>query len=319
MSKRKAEVGVEAPKRPQSVFGQFFAEKRSEISATLLKEGLEAKKILTASAKRAGEMWKALGAAKQASYKEKSEKLVLAWRKELEAFKTANPDYQKVKKLKKEDKPPTRPAGGYSMVKKAYKEVRPPTRPAGGYSMWLGANRAMLLKKIMKEHKVERGKAFLLLYKEGKLVYDALSAEEKKQWVKNSEVAKLKFQEDMKEWKENRKGKNKGEGPKRPRKAYPQWLQDNRPMLIEKVMKQFSVDKSQAFLMLYKEARPVYDALPAAEKKKREHQATAAKKKFQAACKARKEKGGEAATRKGRPLQGRGGRYKGGRPLKAGG
>jgi hypothetical protein len=191
---------VEAPKRPQSGYGQFFAEKRSEISATLLKEGLEAKKILTASAKRAGEMWKALGAAKQASYKEKSEKLVLAWRKELEAFKTANPDYQKVKKLKKEDKPPTRPAGGYSMVKKAYKEVRPPTRPAGGYSMWLGANRAMLLKKIMKEHKVERGKAFLLLYKEGKLVYDALSAEEKKQWVKNSEVAKLKFQEDMKEW-----------------------------------------------------------------------------------------------------------------------
>jgi hypothetical protein len=274
MSKRKAEVGVEAPKRPQSGFEQFFAEKRSEISETLLKEGLEAKKIMTASSKRAGEMWKALGAAKQASYKEKSEKLVLAWRKDLEAFKTANPDYQKVKKVKKEDKPPT--------------------RSAGGYSMWLGANRAMLLKKIMKEHKVERGKAFLLLYKEGKLVYDALSAEEKKQWVKNSEVAKLKFQEDMKEWKENRKGKNKGEGPKRPRKAYPQWLQDNRPMLIEKVMKQFSVDKSQAFLMLYKEARPVYDALPAAEKKKREHQATAAKKKFQAACKARKEKGGEA-------------------------
>jgi hypothetical protein len=180
MSKRKAEVGVEAPKRPQSGFEQFFAEKRSEISETLLKEGLEAKKIMTASSKRAGEMWKALGAAKQASYKEKSEKLVLAWRKDLEAFKTANPDYQKVKKVKKEDKPPT--------------------RSVGVYSMWLGANREMLRKKIMKQHKVEKREAFLLLYKEGKLVYDALSAEEKKQWVKNSEVAKLKFQEDMKEW-----------------------------------------------------------------------------------------------------------------------
>merc|ERR1740116_621415 len=109
----------------------------------------------------------------------------------------------------------------------------------------------MLLAKVMKQHSVDKTKAFLMLYKEGKPVYDALPA-----------AAKVKFQADMKEWKDNSKGKengapskNKGgdKGPKRPLGAYPQWLADNRPMLLAKVMKQHSVDKTKAFLMLYKE------------------------------------------------------------------
>jgi len=289
-SERKAEVNVEAPKRPQSGYGQFFAEKRSEISATLLKEGLEAKKIMTASAKRAGEMWKALGAAKQSPYNEKSEKLVMAWTKDLEAFKTANPDYQKVKKVKKGD------------------TDKPPTRPPGAYGMWMGENRPMLTERVMKEHSVDKAKAFLMLYKEGKVVYDALSAAEKKQCEDKAETAKVKFQADSKQWKENSKGKEnevplkkkKGgdKGPKRPLTAYPQWLGDNRPMLLEKVMKQHSVDKTKAFLMLYKEGKPVYDALPASEKKNCEDLAAAAKVKFQADCKEWKEKskGDKAAT-----------------------
>ena len=46
-------------------------------------------------------------------------------------------------------------------------------------------------------------------------------------------------------------------------------------------MKEHSVDKTKVFLMLYKEGKAVYDALPAAEKRKYEYQATAAKLKFQ--------------------------------------
>ena len=57
MGKRQAEVGPEPPKRPQSGYGLFFAEKRQGISATLLKEGATPAKIVTLSAKRAGVMW----------------------------------------------------------------------------------------------------------------------------------------------------------------------------------------------------------------------------------------------------------------------
>ena len=108
----------------------------------------------------------------------------------------------------------------------------------------------------------------------------------------------------MKEWKDSGKGKENrmntrgGKGPKRPLGAYPQWLADNRAMLTEKVMKQHSVDKTKAFLMLYKEGKQFYDALPPAEKKKCEDQAAAAKVKFQADMKEWKEnsKGGEVAA-----------------------
>lgn len=267
-AKRKAEEGAQAPKRPQSGYGQFFAEKRAEISSTLLKEGVVPAKIMTASAKRAGELWKALGAAKQQPYNEKSEKLTLAYKEELDAFKTANPDFKKIKKGKKGDKPPS--------------------RPPGAYAMWMGDNRAMLTEKIMKDHGVEKSKAFFMMYKEARPVYDALSAAEKEKCEQKAEEAKVKFQVENKEWKENRKDDakgNKADEPKRPLGAYAQWVADNRPMLTEKVMKAHNVDKSKAFLMLYKEGRVVYDALPAAERKECEEKAEAAKVKFQEACK----------------------------------
>lgn len=151
----------------------------------------------------------------------------------------------------------------------------------------------MLTDKVMKEHKVDKAKAFIMLYKEGKPVYDALPAAEKKTWEEKAEVAKAQFQEDMKEWKSSNKdkenaspskgkaGKKGGDkGPKRPLGAYPMWIAENRPMLTEKVMKEHSVDKAKAFLMLYKEGKSVYDARPAAEKKKYEDKAAAAKVTF---------------------------------------
>merc|ERR1712048_1358140 len=135
---------------------------------------------------------------------------------------------------------------------------------------------------------VDKAKAFLMLYKESRSVYDALSAEEKKKCEEKAEAAKVQFQAEHKEWKlknkdnKENKGNTNGKGPKRPPGAYAQWIADNRPMLTEKVMKEHNVDKAKAFLMLYKESRSVYDSLPATERKQAEAKAEAAKVKFQA-------------------------------------
>jgi len=59
----------------------------------------------------------------------------------------------------------------------------------------------MLTEKVMKEHNVDKAKAFLMLYKESRSVYDALSAEEKKKCEEKAEAAKVKFQAEHKEWK----------------------------------------------------------------------------------------------------------------------
>lgn len=284
MVKRGADAGPEPPKRPQPGYGQFVAEKRAEITATLLKEGADKAKLMTLVAKKSGELWKALGEANQAPFNQKSEKLMVVYNKELQTFKDANPDFQKVKKLKKGD------------------PAKPPSRPPGAYGQWLADNRTMMTEKVMKEKKVDKAGAFLLIYKEGKAIYEALSATEKKKVEDKAEAAKLKFQADNKEFKENHKddakGKDKGKekkgGPKRPLGVYAQWNQDNRVMLTEKVMKDHKVDKSKAFLMLYKEGKAVYEALPAAEKKKCEENAEAAKLKFQAEMTEWKNKGSKA-------------------------
>ena len=149
MGKRQAEVGPEPPKRPESGYGLFFAEKHQGISATLLNEGAAPAKILTLSAKRAGVMWKALGEAKQEPYKEKFEKPMVTYKQEMEAFKTNNPDFKKVKK------------GGKG-------EAKPPKRPAGAEGMWIADNRTMLTELVMKKRCVDKGKAFFTLYQEGK-------------------------------------------------------------------------------------------------------------------------------------------------------
>merc|ERR1712087_750979 len=144
----------------------------------------------------------------------------------------------------------------------------------------------------MKKHSVEKGKAFFMLYQEGKPIYEALPTAEKKTFEEKAEAAKAKFQVELKEWKANHKETKTGgsnDGPKRPLGAYAQWIADNRPMLTEKVMAKHGVDKSKAFVMLYKEGRAFYDALPTEERKKCEELADAAKVKFQAANKAWKE------------------------------
>merc|ERR1711953_1059898 len=67
--------------------------------------------------------------------------------------------------------------------------------------MWLADNRPMLTEKVMKEHNVEKSKAFLMLYKESRSVYDSLSATEKKKCEEKAEAAKVKYQAEHKEWK----------------------------------------------------------------------------------------------------------------------
>merc|ERR1712232_1121378 len=157
----------------------------------------------------------------------------------------------------------------------------------------------MLTETIMKKYHVDKAAAFFKLHHEGKPFYDALPAAEKKKYEEKAEAAKVKFQAEHKEWKEQNKEANKKnkfaiQPPKRPVSAYAQWMADNRSMLTEKVMAKHGVDKAKAFLMLYKEARPFYDALPAAEKKKYEEKVEAEKVKFQAEHKEWKEQNKEA-------------------------
>merc|ERR1712232_243369 len=125
-----------------------------------------------------------------------------------------------------------------------------------------------------------------------------------KKYEEKAEAAKVKFQAEHKEWKEqnkeaikeNKKNKFAIQPPKRPVCAYAQWMADNRSMLTEKVMAKHGVDKAKAFLMLYKEARPLYDALPEAEKKKCVENAEAVKVRFQAEHKEWKEQNKGAKT-----------------------
>merc|ERR1712050_88970 len=97
-----------------------------------------------------------------------------------------NPDFKKVKKGKKG-------------------ESKPPTRPGGAYQMWLGDNRSELTEKVMAKHGVDKPKAFFMLYHEGKPLYEALPAAEKKKYEEKAEAAKVKFQAEFKEFKANNK------------------------------------------------------------------------------------------------------------------
>ena len=57
----------------------------------------------------------------------------------------------------------------------------------------------MLTEKISKERCVDKSKVFLMLYKDARPLYDALSAEEIAKWVEKAEAAKVKFQAEQKE------------------------------------------------------------------------------------------------------------------------
>merc|ERR1712232_1500102 len=95
---------------------------------------------------------------------------------------------------------------------------------------------------------------------------------------------------------ENKKNEKASQPPKRPLGAYAQWMADNRSMLTEKIMAKLGVEKAKVFMMLYKEARPLYDALPEAEKKKCVENAEAVKVRFQAEHKEWKEQNKGAKT-----------------------
>ena len=91
----------------------------------------------------------------------------------------------------------------------------------------------------MEKHSVDIATAFFMLYKEGKSIYEALPTTEKKLFEEKAKAAKEKLQADFKAWKEKQGRSN--DAPKRPLGAYAQWIKDNRPMLIEKIMAKHGV------------------------------------------------------------------------------
>lgn len=81
-----------------------------------------------------------------------------------------------------------------------------PKRPPGAYPMFIAEQRQMLIEKIVKEQQIDRRKAALMLYKEGKPFYAALPAAERRKYEDKATVAKAKFQEDTTAWKTDRMG-----------------------------------------------------------------------------------------------------------------
>ena len=113
-----AEASVAPPnKKTQNSFQAFVAERRDEITTAFKKEGVESSILMTLVSKRAGDMWKGLSEKAKKPYSDKAESALKVWTKEMEVFKAANPDFQKVKKLKRGavEKPPQRPVSPYQM------------------------------------------------------------------------------------------------------------------------------------------------------------------------------------------------------------
>ena len=68
--------------------------------------------------------------------------------------------------------------------------------------------------------------------------------------------------------------------------AYSTYLSENRKTVIDNIMKRLNCDIKQASKVIYKEGKPVYDAISAAEKTKLEDRFTAAKVTYKEQCKA---------------------------------
>jgi len=133
----------------------------------------------------------------------------------------------------------------------------------GAYKHWLASNRAVLTARVMALHCVSRRKAKRMLFREAKGVYNGLPVSEKKRYEELAEAEKRKCQV-----KRNKGIERVSFPPGRPLSAYKQWIADNRSMLIKRIMAKCCVDKPTVYKMLYKEARPFYEALPEAEKRK---------------------------------------------------
>ena len=213
-SKRKASEGPQAPKKPQSGYGQFLSEQRLDIGETLKKEGVDQRKIMTETAKRAGELWKALAGYVQWMANNRTmltEKVMKEQGVEKsKAFfllqNAGKPIYEALpaaEKKKWEDKA----LAGKEKNKGATKGVKlwkdgAPKRPLGAYALWLSERRELLYDHVMKKHGVHKSKAFLMFYKEGKPLWDAIPAAERQMHEARAQEAKEKFQADVKEWKE---------------------------------------------------------------------------------------------------------------------
>ena len=149
-------------------------------------------------------------------------------------------------------------------------------RPVDAYKHWLASNRSVAMEYVMAAAGVDKKKAHLMLFRGARVLYNGLPVLEKKRYEEIAEAQKIEYRAEYKKWTEHRRETVKdykrservGLRPKRPLSAYVQWTRDNRVMLINEIMAKLGVNNSMAYKLCYKEAKPVYDALPELEKKK---------------------------------------------------
>jgi hypothetical protein len=171
----------------------------------------------------------------------------------------------------------------------------PPKRPLGGYGQFVKEQRDEISAALLAEG-VEKGQLFKAVAKKAGESWKALGEEKQKPYNQRAEklIVEYKkdlvaFNEDNPKYKKHKKGqarklpkKEQAEKPpSRPVGPYPMWIADNRTMLLEKVMKERGISKTQAFLKLYHHVRPDYDALSEEDKKTCNEKAEAAKVKYQ--------------------------------------
>jgi hypothetical protein len=171
----------------------------------------------------------------------------------------------------------------------------PPKRPLGGYGQFVKEQRNEISAVLLAEG-VEKGQLFKAVAKKAGESWKALGEEKQKPYNQRAEklIVEYKkdlvaFNEDNPKYKKHKKvqarklpKKEQAEKPpSRPVGPYPMWIADNRTMLLEKVMKERGITKTEAFMKLYKHVRPDYDTLSEEDKKKCNEKAEAAKVKYQ--------------------------------------
>jgi hypothetical protein len=178
---------------------------------------------------------------------------------------------------------------------KEQRNAEPPKRPLGGYGQFVKEQRNDISAALLSEG-VEKGQLFKAVAKKAGESWTALGEEKQKPYNQRAEklIVEYKkdlvaFNEDNPKYQKHKKGqarklpkKEQAEKPpSRPVGPYPMWIADNRTMLLEKVMKERGISKTQAFLKLYHHVRPDYDALSEEDKKTCNEKAEAAKVKYQ--------------------------------------
>jgi len=172
---------AEQPKKPVGgSYGVFLAEKRSEIKASL-PEGSK----ITEVSKKAGELFKALGAADKKRYEDTYVKVNAQYKEAMEKFSAEGG--VKVKT-------------GKQLKKLANAKVKPsedqPKQPAGGaFGQFLKGQRGDIVKSLPAGHKITD------VTKKASEIWKTISEEEKAKWTTMYEKAKADYAEALEKFK----------------------------------------------------------------------------------------------------------------------